>query len=56
MRDFLRGKSHAVRRLHQHLQEIRVRTTPIAKLLSFANNETHHFATNEVQLLSLAVA
>ena len=33
MCDFLHGKSHVVPRFHQPLQEIRVRSTPIAKLL-----------------------
>jgi hypothetical protein len=31
--DFLHGKSHVVPRFHQPLQEIRVRSTSIAKLL-----------------------
>jgi hypothetical protein len=34
MCDFLHGKPHGVPRFHQPIQEIRVRPTPIAKLLS----------------------
>src|SRR5271168_977328 len=34
MCDFPQRKSHAVRWLHQHPQEIRVRSTPITKMLS----------------------